>query len=184
MPDKLETICLTFPNLNKSWLMTGEGSMLRTDATSDSYEEADAKEDKDVVMIPVLNLDARGGFADNNEVDTPEYITELIPFRSGVAAPGDFVIPMFGDSMYPRYPSGSRLLVRKVECWREYLELGACYVIALTDGRRIVKIVKKGSDSDHYLLVSVNPDFESQEIPTSLISAVYIVKLMIKNETV
>lgn len=41
MPDKLETICLHFPDLNPSWLMTGEGTMLRTDATSESREEAE-----------------------------------------------------------------------------------------------------------------------------------------------
>ena len=33
-PDKLEKIVEHFPTLNKSWLMTGEGEMLRIDATS------------------------------------------------------------------------------------------------------------------------------------------------------
>lgn len=37
MPDKLETICLHFPSLNPSWLMTGEGTMLRVDATAESF---------------------------------------------------------------------------------------------------------------------------------------------------
>ena len=91
---------------------------------------------------------------------------------------------MYGDSMYPRYPSGSRLLIRHVESWREYLELGASYVIELVDGRRVVKIVKKGSDKDHFLLVSVNPEFEEQEIPKSIINHVFLVKLMLKNEVV
>lgn len=182
-PDKLNIIAEKFSTLNKSWLMTGEGTMLRTDATAGSVEEAEAKHsDKDIVMVPVLNLDARGGFADNTVVDTPEYITELIPFRTGVAQQGDFVIPMYGDSMYPRYPSGSRLLVRKIECWREYLEFGACYVIELTDSRKIVKIVKRGADKEHFLLVSVNPDFEAQEIPLNIINNVFLVKLMLKNE--
>lgn len=182
-PDTLMKIVGRYPTLNISWLMTGEGTMLRTDATAGSVEEAEAKHtDKDIVMVPVLNLDARGGFADNTVVDTSEYITELIPFRTGVARQGDFVIPMYGDSMYPRYPSGSRLLVRQIEGWREYLEFGACYVIELTDSRRIVKIIKKGSDKEHFLLVSVNPDFEAQEIPLNIINNVFLVKLMLKNE--
>lgn len=179
----IEKVLIVYPELNRVWLMTGEGTMLRTDATAGSVEEAEAKHtDKDIVMVPVLNLDARGGFADNTVVDTPEYITELIPFRTGVAQHGDFVIPMYGDSMYPRYPSGSRLLVRKIECWREYLEFGACYVIELTDSRKIVKIVKRGADKEHFLLVSVNPDFEAQEIPLNIINNVFLVKLMLKNE--
>lgn len=43
MPDKLETICLHFPDLNPSWLMTGEGTMLRIDATASTEEEEIAK---------------------------------------------------------------------------------------------------------------------------------------------
>lgn len=47
-----------------------------------------------------------------------------------------------------------------------------------------MKIVKKGSDKDHFLLVSVNPEFEEQEIPKSIINHVFLVKLMLKNEVV
>lgn len=169
------------------WLMTGAGTMFKIDATAQSVAEAEQKQaerNSDVVMVPVINLDARGGFLANNTTDVAEYVSELVPFSLGVAQPNDAVIPMYGDSMYPRYPSGSRLLIRQVETWREYLELGACYVIELTDLRRVVKIVKKGSDSDHFSLVSVNPEFEEQEIPKSLINRVFLVKMMLKSETV
>ncbi|MCR5568515.1 MAG: S24 family peptidase [Paludibacteraceae bacterium] len=161
--------------------------MFTTEATSSSFAEAGKKEELNndrVVMVPVINLDARGGFLSNQQTDVAEYVKELIPFSTGLAQPGDFVIPMYGDSMYPRYPSGNRLLIRYVESWREYIELGASYVIELVDGRRVVKIVKKGSDKDHFLLVSVNPEFEDKEIPISIISHVFLVKLMLKNETV
>ena len=40
--DKMNIISVHFPDLNPSWLMTGEGTMLRFDATSDSYEGEDA----------------------------------------------------------------------------------------------------------------------------------------------
>lgn len=43
-PSKLELIAKNYPNLNTSWLMTGEGTMLRTDATSESREEAEMEE--------------------------------------------------------------------------------------------------------------------------------------------
>ena len=42
-PSKLELIAKNYPNLNTSWLMTGEGTMLRTDATSESREEAETE---------------------------------------------------------------------------------------------------------------------------------------------
>lgn len=184
--DKLvKNIVTKFPQINNDWLLTGNGTMLRTESSSPSSAEQNVElSKKGVLMVPVMNLDARGGLLANQETDVAEYVTEMIPFSDGIAQKGDFVIPMYGDSMYPRYPSGSRLLIRHVESWREYLELGASYVIELVDGRRVVKIVKKGSDKDHFLLVSVNPEFEEQEIPKSIINHVFLVKLMLKNEVV
>ena len=183
--DKLQKIILRYPDLNDVWLMTGNGAMLRTESSSPSSAEQNVElSKKGVLMVPVMNLDARGGLLANQETDVAEYVTEMIPFSDGIAQKGDFVIPMYGDSMYPRYPSGSRLLIRHVESWRDYLDLGASYVIELVDGRRVVKIVKKGSDKDHFLLVSVNPEFEEQEIPKSIINHVFLVKLMLKNEVV
>lgn len=183
--DKRNIISRHYPDLNTSWLMTGNGTMLRTESSSPSSAEQNVElSKKGVLMVPFTNLDARGGLLANQETDVAEYVTEMIPFSDGIAQKGDFVIPMYGDSMYPRYPSGSRLLIRHVESWREYLELGASYVIELVDGRHVVKIVKKGSDKDHFLLVSVNPEFEEQEIPKSIINHVFLVKLMLKNEVV
>ena len=42
--DKMNIISVHFPDLNPSWLMTGEGTMLRTDCTSESREEAEMEE--------------------------------------------------------------------------------------------------------------------------------------------
>lgn len=175
-----------FTEISKDWLLEEKGSMLiPQNATASSVQEIEQKtalNKSDVVLIPVLNLDVRGGYSDNENTDIREYVDGMIPFSNKIARNGDFVIPLFGDSMYPRYPSGSQLLVRPVENWRDYLELGNSYVIELNDGRRIVKIVKKGSDKDHFLLVSVNPDFEPQEIPVSIIEHVFLVKMMLKKE--
>ena len=41
--DKMNIISVHFPDLNPSWLMTGEGTMLRVDATASTEEEEIAK---------------------------------------------------------------------------------------------------------------------------------------------
>lgn len=41
-PDSLKKIVEKYPTLNVEWLLTGEGTMFRFDATSDSYEGEDA----------------------------------------------------------------------------------------------------------------------------------------------
>lgn len=43
-PDSLKKIVEKHPTLNIQWLLTGEGTMLRTDATSESREEAEMEE--------------------------------------------------------------------------------------------------------------------------------------------
>lgn len=42
--DKLENVLKAYPNVNRDWLISGEGTMLRTDATSESREEAEMEE--------------------------------------------------------------------------------------------------------------------------------------------
>ena len=163
-------------NVNAGWLLTGNGEM-----TNDTGE---AKEyDIDVIMLPVINLDARGGFGENGESGL-EYITERMPFSRNIARDGDVVIPVFGDSMEPKFPSGSYILIRLVAMWQEYLELGASYVIELIDDRRILKNIQRSDDNDKFLLESVNPKFEPMEIPKKMIRRIYQVLMSIKRETI
>lgn len=179
--DKLLNIIQYFPDLNTVWLLTGEGEMLRVDATA-SGTEGETKEG--VVMVPLLNLDARGGLSANEVTDTAEFVSGQIPFGADLARKGDFAMMITGDSMYPRYPSGSYILLREIPMWREYLELSVPYLLELQDERRVAKIVCKGSDREHYVLKSVNPDFEDTEISVSFIRRVFQVVAMLKKEIV
>lgn len=179
--DKLQKISLRYPDLNTVWLLTGEGEMLRVDATS-SGTEGETKEG--VVMVPLLNLDARGGLSANEVTDTAEFVSGQIPFGADLARKGDFAMMITGDSMYPRYPSGSYILLREIPMWREYLELSVPYLLELQDERRVAKIVCKGADREHYVLKSVNPDFEDTEISVSFIRRVFQVVAMLKKEIV
>ena len=167
--------------INFNWLLTGEGEMLRVDATA-SGAEGETKEG--VVMVPLLNLDARGGLSANEVTDTAEFVSGQIPFGADLARKGDFAMMITGDSMYPRYPSGSYILLREIPMWREYLELSVPYLLELQDERRVAKIVCKGSDREHYVLKSVNPDFEDTEISVSFIRRVFQVVAMLKKEIV
>ena len=167
------------------WLLTGEGTMLRTESSPPSSAEQNVElSKKGVLMVPVMNLDARGGLLANQETDVAEYVQGYMPFNDDIAKQGDFAMMVHGDSMYPRYPSGSYILLRPVEMWREYLELSVPYVLELADGRRVAKIVTKGSDKEHFTLKSVNPDFEDTEVAISFVSRVFQVVMMLKKEIV
>lgn len=185
--DKLESILKTFPELSKDWLLTGVGEMLS--ASGDGGEPAGVVNpsaditSENIIMVPVVNLDARGGFLPNEEVDTLAYISRYMPFSRSAAREGDFVVPIFGDSMAPKYPSGSQALVRRIEMWREYVEFGASYVLELVDSRRLIKNLQKGRDGDHFLLVSINKDYEPAEIAKKMISNVFKVIMAVRMES-
>lgn len=170
----------SFPEINPSWLLTGIGEMLLTE----SPPIEPPPESGDTILIPVVNLDSRGGMAFNEEVQTDTYITGKLPFPTSIARQGDVVIPIYGDSMEPTYKSGSMVLIREVELWREYLELGCAYVIGLVDDRRVIKTVMAGSDADHFLLVSINPAYQPQEIAKDIIRSVWRVIVSVRREAI
>lgn len=188
--DFIERLCKLIPNLSRNWLENGFGEMILDDITIEQGKAEFVKKEKEsvqpknhdnTVWIPVLNLDARGGFLPNEVTDTGEHKMTVMPFSKDVARDGDVVIPVYGDSMYPRYPSGSYILLREVN-WQEYLELSVPYVIELKDYRRLIKIVTKGDDNDHFRLHSVNPDFEDTEVSKTYVNRMFLVVMMLKKE--
>ena len=136
----------------------------------------------DTIHIPILSPDARGGFLPNDKADIEQYTIGSMPFSRQIAHVGDIVIPVYGDSMTPKYPAGSYILIRPIEQWREYVELGRTYVLELLDWRRLIKIVRKGHDATHYTLDSYNVDYESNEIAKEFINHVWLVVASVTRE--
>lgn len=175
--DKLNNVLTAFPELSRDWLLYNEGQML-----NDAPPPLTEPPDKDTILIPVVNLDSRGGTAYNEEVNTETYTTGFLPFPKTIAHHGDVVIPIYGDSMEPTYKAGSMVLIREVELWREYLEFGCTYVISLVDDRRIIKTVMAGDDAEHYRLISINPSYQPQEIAKKIIRSVWRVIVSVRRE--
>lgn len=166
-------------NLDPLWLMT-QGEQGTPPGDDEAAITTQPRED--IIMVPVINLDMRGGLQPNDVVDAPEYITETMPFSRSIASDGDVVAPVYGDSMAPRYPSGSHILIRPLPMWREWLELGQSYVLELNDWRRTIKIVRKGTREDTYRLECYNVDYDTTEIPKAIIAHVWHVLACVKRE--
>ena len=167
--------------LNPMWLLTqgNKGEMI---IENNAPGIVTAPQNDDIIMVPVINLDVRGGLVFNNETDVAQYVTDLMPFSRSIACEGDVVVPVYGDSMSPRYPSGSHILIRPLPMWREWLELGQSYVLELSDWRRTIKIVRKGATNDTYRLECYNIDYDTTEIPKSLIEHIWQVLMCVKRE--
>lgn len=160
--------------LSRSWLLTGEGAMLKPNGKDSEILDDRKKDFSDYGLVPLVNIDSVGGIHSDNAIATDEqYVMKLIPFSE--ARPDDRAIFQSGNSMYPIIPSGSVLLIREVVDWKEYFGYGSIYVLWLRDGRRITKEVRRyDPDPKNYVMcVSFNPDVADEELPRSMIRGVW-----------
>lgn len=172
-PDKLKLISEEFPDLNRDWLLYGEGEMLRDDSTLETPLNADSGK-SDFRLVPLINIDSVGGIHSENSITPDEqYIIKMMPFSE--AREGDVAILQTGNSMYPTIPSGAAMLIREVVDWREYFGYGGIYVLWLRDGRRITKEVRRYNEDPKNFVwcVSYNPDVADEELPKSMIRGVW-----------
>lgn len=166
--------------ISKSWLLTGEGDMLKgTVASAVSMESLEEPN----VMIPLVHIDSVGGIHSPNAlVSSEQYIERMIPFPD--ARPGDVAILQSGNSMSPTIPAGAILQIRRVEGWREYFGYGNDFVLWLTDERRITKqVLKYEPDPSNYITChSYNPESADEELPKSMIKEVWKVVNVLINK--
>lgn len=164
--DKIREI---YPEYNKVWLMTGEGKM---------KSNPEIQED--------VNLD---------EIANDEYTTWLLPQSamggslSGFASDGvvlrncekvispikgvDFAISVYGESMAPEYPSGSRVLIKKINP-DVFIDWGKVYVLDTSNGVIIKEVIvspKEGCIRCH----SINPDpkYADFDVPMDEVYGMY-----------
>lgn len=120
---------------------------------------------------PVYEIDFMGGLGSALELGTtnPDYYVEIPEFNGCTA------FRIFGNSMEPLIKSGSLVFAKKIDNWKEYIELGQIYGIVLKDGRRICKKVKKSPQEGYLRIISENPDFDEDVIRIKDVSSIWLI---------
>lgn len=128
--------------------------------------------------IPLLPIEAMAG-ALTSEQTVFEYECEryVIPVFKGA----DFLVPVKGSSMYPKYSSGDIVACQRVPMSDLFFQWNKVYVIDTTQGP-LIKRIKPGSDKEHVLIVSDNEKYDPFELPYSAIRAVALVIGVIRLE--
>ena len=165
------------PEIDFDWLLTGEGPMLKSDKPKESLPVA-SPTDNPEEGIPLIPVSAMAG-ALSGEQTVLEYECEryVVPVFRGA----DFLIPVKGSSMYPKYSSGDIVACKRVNMSSLFFQWGKVYVID-TDQGGLIKRIKRGSDPDHILIVSDNEAYEPFELPLSSVYSVAIVLGVIRLE--
>ena len=171
--DKLENILSVYPELSPIWLVTGEGNMLRESIPQKAKFTENPKEG-----IPLIPFSAMAG-ALTGEQSVFEYECEryVVPAFSGA----DFLMPVKGNSMMPTYISGDIVACQRVPMSGLFFQWNKPYVLDTAQGA-IIKRIKPGSDKQHVLIVSDNPQYDPFELTYSEIYAVALVIGIIRLE--
>lgn len=178
----IEQILNFYTDLNKVWLLTGEGEMLKdtTELPEELKSDSALVLDKDFRLVPIIHIDSVGGIHSSNDiVDETEYVEGHVPFVG--AREDDRAIYQSGESMIPTIPPGSLMQIREVVGWREFFGYGDIFVLLLTDGRRITKEVTRydANPKEYVWCVSHNPNVPDEELPRSMIVRVWkVIKVL------
>ena len=140
-------------NISAEWLLNGEGDMLTQKKEAPKTSSADTTK-KNGYITYLLPMSAMGGsltgFAEPGVLlQTCEAVVSPIENI-------DFAITVYGDSMAPEYPSGSRILIKKINP-NLFIDWGKVYVLDTPNGV-IVKEVHESNREGYVSCHSINPD--------------------------
>lgn len=140
--DKLNNVLNAFPELNRDWLLYGEGEMLNS-----SKPKGKPETDKDIKILDIRVCAGQGiGFEGNeNEIIGNVNIPEFA---------GCYGITVYGDSMYDMYMSGDIIFVREIKDKRN-IDNGQPYVI-ITKEDRLLKMINIDYERERIILSSYN----------------------------
>lgn len=118
-----------------------------------------------------------GPFTDDTSVMEYECERYVIPAFKGA----DFLIQVKGDSMQPTYYSGDLVACQRVPLNGLFFQWNKTYVLDTIQGP-LIKRIRRGSDNDHVLIVSDNPDYEPFELSKDQFHGVALVRGLVRIE--
>ena len=161
----IDTIDNKFPEVSRTWLLTGEGEMLKNDCQSEISVNHQGK------GVPYYDVDFIGGFdmVCNDQTPNPSCHINFPQYNSA-----DFWVNVTGHSMEPEISHGDMVAIKELPEWNTHILFGEMYAIITTENRTI-KYVRKSKQSDEFLrLIPVNLEsFDEQDIPKSIILKVF-----------
>lgn len=165
---KLQRIMSLYPDLNRDWLLYGEGEMLNDVSSS---PDGSAHSAYSTLLLPVA------AFAGNLQMWSEGVAENNCQRIISPVCGADFAIPVKGDSMEPRFHDGSVILIKKIN-EKAFIPWGNPMVIDTENGVLIKNVFpfldKEGKEVDDFIVAkSINPNYPPITIPTSSIYGIY-----------
>ena len=163
---------MNYHHINPAWMYDGEGEMFEETKVGES-EIALPPYERGVPFFNVnmseISFEEYGLF---NEA--PEYYVNYRPFNDC-----DAYLPIYGDSMYPRYASGEIIAVREIHNFN-IIQWGEAYLVVADDranNMTTVKLLFEHPDEKKIVLRSSNPNFKGDTVvDRNCIKRMFLVK--------
>lgn len=183
----IESLVENYPNYSTEWLLTGNGSMLKSAREEPQVEvkpihqprSTEKKEDTQVVYL--YDFEASAGLRslfDNSR----QNIIDTIKIPNLPKCDG--AIHIVGDSMYPLLKSGDIILYKQMPLDINNLLYGEMYLLSYDidgDDYIVVKYIRKSDKGEPFItLGSENPAHAPRDIDFQRVTALALVKASVR----
>ncbi len=169
---RLSKDIIGYHHINEQWLMTGEGEMF--DKVVPSSAVAISEQDHPSVPFFNVNLSEMHFGGQDLFMEPPEYYVNFRPFNDC-----DAYLPIYGDSMYPKFASGEIIAIREIRNF-DIIQWGEAYLVVADERANniaTVKLLFEHPDEKKLILRSSNPNFKGDTvIGKEFIKKMFIVK--------
>ena len=158
-------------NGNEKYLTDNLVTKVRIFAKENGLDGPVANEPEETVLV--IPYEARGGTIGDFVDGVKEFDCEKIvsPIKGA-----DYAMEVTGDSMSPEFPSGSRVLIKKIDP-EQFIPWGETFVLDTPNGA-VIKKVRRASDPALVECVSINPAYQSYTVPRNFIRGWYRVLMV------
>lgn len=168
---KITKIAQIYPDLNRDWLLYGEGEMiLPAKETAETVLQTEGYE------VPLLPVSAFAGniqaWSQSVALNDCEKVISPIP---GV----DFAIRITGDSMEPEFQDGCMVLIKRID-ESIFIPWGHPMVIDTCNGALLKDVYPSDKGSRYIEARSINPKYPPFEISLENIYGIYRVVTSLK----
>lgn len=169
--EKLSNVLTAYPDLNRDWLLYGEGKMIR-DSLEDPPQVVHVNQNMNGILV--YDIDATCGKQSRDMDFTDDIVIGSIDLPN--ISRDCKIIRANGDSMIPTICDGNWIAIREVYDFDDVF-YGQIYVVVTSEYRMIKYVRKYEQDEDHYFLLrSANPNYDDITMRKDKIRKLFIVE--------
>lgn len=167
----IDRILTEYQDLNRTWLLTGEGSMLNTEVPAASAAGS--------IALPLIPITAMAGALTGTDISITAKDCDMyvVPIFHGA----QFLIRVQGDSMVPAYHSGDIVACKSIPLSNLWFQWGKTYVLDTRQGA-LIKRIEPSERSGYISIHSENPHYKPFDLAIEEINGIAIILGVIRAE--